>query len=59
MRVSLVTAAALATLATAPAAFGDAATHQADAVHSGHASVPGLNPPLRRAWSRAFPDVVS
>jgi len=59
MRVSLVAAAALATLAAAPAAFGDAVTHQADAVHSGHATVRGLNPPLHRAWSRAFPDVVS
>jgi outer membrane protein assembly factor BamB len=59
MRVILVAAAALAALAAAPAAFGDAVTHQADAVHSGHANVPGLNPPLRRVWSRGFPDVVS
>jgi outer membrane protein assembly factor BamB len=43
----------------APGASGDATTHQADAVHSGHANVPGLNPPLRRAWSRRFPDVAS
>ena len=46
-------------LATAPAAFGDAVTHQADAVHSGHAKVRGLNPPLHRAWTSSFPDVVS
>ena len=59
MRVTLVAVAALAALAAAPAAFGDAVTHQADAVHSGHASVQGLNPPLHRVWSRRFPDVVS
>ena len=43
----------------APVAWGDATTHQADAVHSGHAKVPGLDPPLHRAWSRRFTDVVS
>src|SRR4051794_2096650 len=59
MRVSLAAAAALVALAAAPAAFGDAVTHQADAVHSGHAKVRGLNPPLHRAWTRSFPDVVS
>ena len=59
MRVTLVVAIALVALAAAPAAFGAAVTHQADAVHSGHATVHGLNPPLHRAWSRAFPDVVS
>ena len=52
-------AVALVALAAAPAAFGAAVTHQADAVHSGHATVRGLNPPLHRVWSRAFPDVVS
>ena len=36
MRVTLVVAIALVALAAAPAAFGDAVTHQADAVHSGH-----------------------
>jgi len=45
--------------AAAPGASGDAVTHQADAVHSGHAGVPGLSPPLHRVWSRRFPDVVS
>jgi eukaryotic-like serine/threonine-protein kinase len=50
-------AAALASLPSTAA--GDAATHQADAAHTGHASVPGLNPPLRRIWSKRFPDVVS
>jgi|RhiMethySRZTD1v2_1073278.scaffolds.fasta_scaffold12332_6 outer membrane protein assembly factor BamB len=59
MRVSLLVVMALVALAAAPAALGDAVTHQADAVHSGHAKVRGLNPPLHRAWSRAFPDVVS
>jgi outer membrane protein assembly factor BamB len=42
-----------------PTAAGVAVTHQADAVHSGNSKVPGLNPPLHRAWSRRFPDVVS
>jgi outer membrane protein assembly factor BamB len=46
-------------LGGAPAASGDAVTHQADAVHSGRALVKGLEPPLHRAWSRSFPDVVS
>jgi outer membrane protein assembly factor BamB len=60
MRVTVVLGvAALAVLAAAPSAFAEAVTHQADAVHSGHANVPGLNPPLRRVWSRRFPDVVS
>jgi len=61
MRVMGVCAVVMACLAVAavPSAWGDAVTHQADAVHSGHASVPGLNPPLHRAWSRRFPDVVS
>ena len=60
MRVICVAAVLLAGLVIAvPNASGDAVTHQADAVHSGHATVPGLNPPLHRAWSRRFPDVVS
>jgi len=59
VRLALPLAVAAGALAGAPAASGDAVTHQADAVHSGHASVPGLNPPLRRVWSRRFPDVVS
>ena len=63
MRVTLCLTALIAltagALAGAPAASGEAVTHQADAVHSGHASVPGLEPPLRRAWSRRFPDLVS
>ena len=40
-------------------AAGDAVTHQADAAHTGHARVPGLNPPLERVWTRRFPYVVS
>jgi outer membrane protein assembly factor BamB len=46
-------------LAAPPGAAGDAVTHQGDAAHTGHASVPGLDPPLRRAWTRRFPDVIS
>ena len=44
MRVNLVVAIALVALAAAPAAFGDAVTHQADAVHSGHAKRPWTEP---------------
>jgi outer membrane protein assembly factor BamB len=60
MRVILVAAVLLAALVISiPSASGAAVTHQADAVHSGHVSVPGLDPPLRRAWSRRFPDLIS
>jgi outer membrane protein assembly factor BamB len=50
--------AAVPLVGAAPAA-ADAVTHQANAAHTGQASVPGLDPPLRRAWSRRFPDVIS
>ena len=60
MRVTCTAAILLAGLVIAvPSARGVAVTHQADAVHSGHSKVQGLDPPLHRAWSRRFPDVVS
>jgi outer membrane protein assembly factor BamB len=46
-------------LVSPPSASADAVTHQADAAHTGHARVPGLDPPLHRAWTRRFPDVMS
>ena len=56
--VALLAAAAAAV--GAPAARADqAVTHQGNAAHTGYASEPGLDPPLRRVWSRRFPDVVS
>jgi outer membrane protein assembly factor BamB len=59
----LATAAAAAAVALFPAADGRAATgsvaYQGDAAHSGRVSVPGLRPPLRRRWARAFPNAIS
>jgi outer membrane protein assembly factor BamB len=57
--VALLAAAAAAAVGAPATRAGQAVTHQGNAAHTGYASEPGLDPPLRRVWSRRFPDVVS
>jgi outer membrane protein assembly factor BamB len=56
---ALVAVLAAGVLGPATSAAADAITHQGDAAHTGHARVPGLNPPLHRAWTRRLPYVLS